>query len=312
MSAFVAPIAPPTPALGRFSFLCPIDEGSGSAAYGPVYRRGGADGWLIDCWSCRAAGVRPGDYLRALAAEVGAPGGSVLLDDPLRYLGHLITSSGGRERKPGPLPSDADLLRWERRLHREPAVKVWLGEARGLEPATIRAARLGYDGEALTIPIYDPDGAIVNLKRRYWPEPWFRKSDGSDVWKQSIAGRGAQLYPDVPSKGRLILCAGEADALLGRQWGLPCVSTTCGASLPRELVSKMQPEGRRVYVLYDIGEEALASITATQLRAAGARALPVSLGLPRKGDDLTDWFCTYKRSASELRALIRRAREGAH
>ncbi len=309
-----APLEPPTPALSRFAFRCPVYRhsgemcgGNGSANYGPVFRRGGLDDWLLDCWTCRAAGTGPGDYLRALAAEVGASDGSVLLDNPLHYLSHLITSSGGRERKPEELPSGANLRLWEVQLRRSRAWD-WLQKKRGLEPATIRRWRLGYDGVAVTIPIFDPDDALVNVKRRYFPKPWFQKSDGSEVWKRSLAGRGAQLYPDVPAKGPIILCAGETDALLGRQWGLPCVSTTCGASLPRELVSKMQPEGRRVYVLYDIGEEALASITATQLRAAGARALPVGLGLPRKGEDLTDFFVRYNRTGDELWALVRRER----
>ena len=299
-----APKAPPT----RFSFQCRCGA-AGTAVYGPVYRRGGADGWLVSCWRCTAAGVRPGDYLRALAKEVGASGGSVLLDDPLHHLGHLVTAVGTGERDPAPLPNEEQLRKWARQLFHEDAWG-WLRKARGLSPATIRKAHLGYDGRAVVIPIFGPDGALVNVKRRYWPDPWFTRPKGDAVWKQTLTGRGAQLYPNVPAKGRIILCAGETDALLARQHGLPAVTTTCGATLPDALVPELMPGGRDIDVVYDVGEEIAAEATAGKLRAVGANAVAVGLGLPARGQDLTDFFLS-GRTARDLRALARLARREA-
>src|SRR6266516_637474 len=44
-------------------------------------------GWWVSCWTCKSRGLELGDYLRALAAAVDAPGGGAVLGDPLRYLG---------------------------------------------------------------------------------------------------------------------------------------------------------------------------------------------------------------------------------
>jgi hypothetical protein len=66
--------------------------------------------------------------------------------------------------------------------------------------------------------------------------------------------------------------------------------------------------GRGVAVCFDVGEEATAEKRAKALVAAGARKVVVvrlaDAGLEH-GEDLTDWFARYDRSALELRDLIR-------
>jgi hypothetical protein len=258
-----------------------------------------AGGWLIGCWACQAAGLSGGEYIRALADAVGAPGGGAVLENPFRYLGEPVTASHER-RLPAELPSSAALAGWTARLPSSGPPLDYLLNERGLELDTIRLHQVGWDGEAFTLPVFDSAGDPVNVRRRFWPE---RKPKIT-----GLAGRPATFYPShaLAGPGPLLLVAGEFDALLSQQNDIPGVSTTCGARLPEPLIPELQPDGRRIAVAYDVGEEAAAERTVAQLRTAGAKAWVVRLGLPNEGDDLTDWFVKYGRSADKLLALIRR------
>lgn len=261
-----------------------------------VTRRPGG-GWWVGCWRCTARGLSGGDYMRALAAAVGAPGGGALLENPLKYLRPWLHRAPSR-RTPEQLPSKATVDGWHSRLMASDEPLDYLTE-RGLLTSTLVSYRLGWDGEAITIPVFDASGELVNVRRR-------RLERGAKPI--GLGGRGSQLYPDMPPGRGVVLAAGEFDALLARQHGLPAVTTTCGARLPDHLVPALA--GRRVAVVYDVGED-VAAASAEKLVAAGAEAWVVRLGLPREGDDLTDWFVTYGRSRRELVALIRRERTAA-
>ena len=103
-----------------------------------------------------------------------------------------------------------------------------------------------------------------------------------------------------------MLVAGICDVGLGWQEGLPVVAATSGSAFPAALVAAFS--GKRVAVAFDVGEEALAEIAAAKLVAAGAEAWVVSLPMPEKGDDLTDWFVKYGRTAGDLLRVAARAR----
>jgi hypothetical protein len=242
--------------------------------------------------------MEKGEYLRALAAAVGAPGGRALKQKPLRYLREWLDGSepDRRRRGPAPLPSHAYIDGWHSRLmaSKEP-LNYLLG--RGLAGRTIERYRLGYDGTDLILPVYT-GGELVNLRRR-------RPVDGARP--RGLRGRGAQLYPNVPHRGLLLMVAGEFDALVGRQHGVRTITTTCGARLPDYLVSLLA--GRSVAVAYDVGEEAAARQTVRKLRSAASDAWVVRLGplgLPDKGD-LNDHYLRGG-TTRDLLALVARER----
>ena len=109
----------------------------------------------------------------------------------------------------------------------------------------------------------------------------------------------------------LLVCEGEFDALLLRQHGFPAVTSTAGTSWSPEWNRHVR--GRQVAVVYDAGAFSLeiAERRAREFVAAGAcEAWAVELGL-EKGEDATDWFVNYGRSADDLRRLIRAARRSA-
>jgi hypothetical protein len=248
--------------------------------------------------------MEKGDYLRALAAAVGAPGGRALKQSPLRYLREWLDSfePDHQRRSPARLPSQGHIDGWHSRLMASKEPLNYL-RGRGLTGRTIERHRLGYDGTDLTFPVY-AWGELANLRRR-------RPVDGASP--RGLRGRGAQLYPNVPRRGVLFLVAGEFDALIGRQHRARTITTTCGARLPDYLVCPLA--GRSVAVAYDVGEESAAWQTVRKLRAAASDAWVVRLGLlglPDKGD-LNDYYL----QGGTTRALLalvfreRRARRAA-
>jgi hypothetical protein len=204
-----------------------------------------------------------------------------------------------RRAEPQPPPTEASVDGWCSGLLASPEGLRYLIQERGLTLETIQRYELGYDQDrhAITFPVRDEDGELVNVRRRFLAPDADPKVIG--------LARPAVLYPDVPPEGGLLLVAGEIDALMGRQNGLPTVTTTCGTALPDHLAQQLAR--RKVFAMYDVGEEAAAARTVAKLRALGSPATVVelgALGLPAKAD-LSDFYCQGGKTW-RLRALIRR------
>jgi hypothetical protein len=264
---------------------CPLCHSPGKLTVEP--RRSGPPWWWVNCWTagCRALGS--GEWAREVAALVGAPGGGALLADPLLYLGDYLETETRTDREPEQLPSFASIDGRASRLFTVPDAIDHLLTERGLTERTVRRARVGWDGSAFTFPIYNGQGELVNLIRRPWP-------DAPDGRKYvTLRGRnrhngGVELYPRPLPPGSWLLCEGLADALLGRQHGLPAVTSTHGVDT---FLDEWLPmvRGKRVACMYDVGAEPIMHKRVAQLCAAGAQAWPVELGkVLREGKDLSD------------------------
>lgn len=261
--------------------------------------------WFIACFS-RSCPDGP-EYLRALADVVGAKP-SQLLDNPLPWLASL-TDGGHPSRKPAPLPSLAQIRYWTQVLLADRRALRYVTQQRGLTKKAIREYRLGFDGQAIVIPVFDGRQRVVNIRRRFLSP----QADGPKI--TGLRGRTAQLYPNVKRGHALLLCEGEFDALLARQHGLPAVTSTAGTSWSSSW--NRHVARRRVAVLYDAGAHSyqLACHRATALAKAGAAdawAVDLRQGGLDGGEDLTDWFVTYHFSAEKLIRLIRSARREAN
>jgi hypothetical protein len=240
----------------------------------------------VNCWTagCRA---QCGGWLREVAKVVGASGGDALLSDPLLYLSDYLETETRTDREPEQLPSLASIDGRASRLLTVPDAIDYLLTERGLTEDTITEHRIGWDGSAFTFPICDAQGELVNLVRRPWPDT----PDGRKY--VTLRGRnrhngGVELYPRPLPRGAILLCEGLLDALLGRQHGLPAVTSTHGVDT---FLDEWLPlvRGRRVAVMYDVGAEPIMHKRADQLCAAGAEAWPVELGqVLREGKDLSD------------------------
>lgn len=278
-----------------FDFACPLCDGVKGRAN--ISTRSGE--WVISCWSCSQ-----GSYLFDLAEALRVPGGGYTLkEDPRKYLAPYIRRRVKRAVEPDPLPSSDDIRAWCRMRRNDPDVMRYLLAERGLNKRVVERARLGYDGRAVTIPIFDVRAReLVNLRRRYWPNP--PVSGGK---YRGLAGRTATVYPWL-SPGSLILVAGEFDALVLLSNGLPGISVTTGAATRWRQEWDWIAKGRRMVVIYDADprEQEQAISRAAELRRAGADAWPVRLtkaGLSN-GEDVTDFFTKHGRSANDLLRLI--------
>jgi hypothetical protein len=304
----------------RIPFACPVC-GGGNA---DVRRKpaGSRPKWNVGCWRCAAHGIEGGEYLRRLAVAVDCPqGGAGLLEDPLRWLASLLHGAMGSSRPacPDPLPSFGHIAGWRAALDTAERAHRYLRVKRGLTANTVARAMIGYapggafgrwgGHAAFTLPVFEA-GQIVNLRKRFWPTmPLDRR--GRNQRYVGLAGRGTQLYPEPPRGRQVVLAEGEFDTLLTRQHGIEAVTTTGGAGTWKEAWSHLF-RGRSVAVIYDAGAASmtLAERRAEVLREAGASAWAVDLaqvGL-KAGEDLTDWFVTYRRSAGALRKLVARSR----
>jgi hypothetical protein len=279
------------------------------------------DRYLLGCWSCEADGLGGGDWLRAVAEAVGAPGGGALLDDPERWLAPYFNSTT-RRGKPAELPSLAKIDGWHKALLSNAAAFSYLRHDRRLSLRAINECQLGYaehgvagayhDWPAFTLPVFAAPGEPINLRKRLWPEAP-RDAGGKPVKYVGLSGRGSSLYPNLPPacpglRGLdALLVAGEFDALVARQQRLPAVSTTCGARLPEALVKPLAAAYRRIAVLFDVGEEQAAARVVEALRAAGTTAWTVDLPFTVKGADLSDFFAVGA-TRDELLDLIKQAR----
>lgn len=116
---------------------------------------------------------------------------------------------------------------WHSALMSNPGGLQWLRERRGLNDKTLAQYQIGMeDGHHYTIPIYDENGDLVNI-RFYDPTPGSRRK----IWSETGYGSPPRLYPisvvnaDPKSIGIL---AGEWDTLLALQYGFVVVTRTAG------------------------------------------------------------------------------------
>jgi len=281
---------------------CPVCGKDGKL---DIRRKPSGRGWWVQCWVCDEGSA----YLADLAAAVGCRPYQ-LIDDPLTHLGHLLErpTSGSAARQES--VTGAHIDGWCSRLTTTEHALAWL-HRRGLTDETIRRYLLGYDGDAhaITIPVYDEAGELVNLRRRFL-------APDADPKIVGLVGRGrSHLYPLSTldsDPAALVLCEGEPDCWLLNQHGIPALTSTAGTTWKPEWDAHVV--GRRVGVLYDAGALSYerAERRALALVAAGAgEAWPVDLTLAgfAKGEDVTDWFVTYGWDATALKAFLNASRK---
>jgi len=277
---------------------CPVCNTDNLCVTRKPHRDSGIWQNFYHCWGCSGG-------LNKVSEASGIPRSRLIGEWPLPpELGPAVRSgrSTGRRGAAAP-PSQAQVDGHHSALLASPEALAYLNETRGLTLETIEQFQLGYDvdSNAIVIPVWDENGELDNLRRR------FLARDA----KPKILGkaRPSQMYPDVPATGGLLLVAGEFDALIGRQMGLPTVTTTCGTTLPAHLAPRLA--GRIVFTMYDVGESRAAKRTTETLCALGSQAVVVHLallGLPNKGD-LNDFY-RLGGTAEEIKALCRRVERG--
>lgn len=183
------------------------------------------------------------------------------------------------------LPSEAQLQQWGTRLLSNRDMMAELLARRGLTRATLKRFTLGWDGERIIIPVRDPLGTLVNVRR-------YRMGAKANKMVNWPGYGDATLYGlDALKQQRVFLMEGEMDKLLARQLRLPSLSATAGAGtwMPEWNVHFV---GKDVYIVYDVDDqgEAGARKVGNQLRGVAEAVYLVRLPLQVKGSDFTDYI----------------------
>jgi hypothetical protein len=278
----------------RYDFWCDGCDHEADATY--LNRR-----WRIGSYSARCPGGS--ECLALLAKQFGCKPNR-LLTDPRPYLPD--DGASRRSDRVDPLPTEAQVSGWAEGLQIRPAQLDWWIDERGWDEDMLARYRIGWDTEAqaYTIPLYDHRGRLVNLIRR---------RPGGKAY--GLAGRGkknggVRLYPRPPLRRWewVLLCGGLLDAPLAVRHGLPAVTGSHGVGVWMQSWDRYFCD-RVVVICFDVGEAAATGRRAVHLRGVGAKRVIVAdlaaAGLG-DGEDLTDWFVKYDRSAKDLLGLIRR------
>lgn len=195
-------------------------------------------------------------------------------------------------------------------LVKNPKWMGYLQGKRGLTLDTLRAFSIGCDETRLTIPIFDRDRSVRNI-RRYYPGKTPKilthpQGDGTPC-----------LFPlsvldSLQTEDELILCEGEWDCMLLDQHGFNAITHTGGVHVWEDSWTTLLTP-YKIVIMFDVNDsdnigQEMAQLRANEFRAAGATVTVVELPLTNKGGDVTDWFVS-GRTSQELRQVIDRTNE---
>lgn len=183
------------------------------------------------------------------------------------------------------LPDETQLGVWRDALQRNQVMLKELLEKRGLRKSTLARYSIGWDGERIIIPVRDPLGQLVNVRRYGMGLKANKMLNWPGYGDATLWGMDALKMP------RVFLHEGEMDALLQRQYGFPSLSPTAGAGtwLAEWNVHFV---GKQVYITYDVDPqgETGARKVANQLRNVAEAVYLVKLPLAVAGSDQTDYY----------------------
>jgi len=154
---------------------------------------------------------------------------------------------------------------------------------RGWSRDTLIKLMIGYHRSRYTIPIYDANNRLVNV-RQYKPGDAQKMINISGHGKNRIWG-----FDTLRDSDTILLCAGEPDRILALQEGFPAVTWTGGE---KSFQPEWAPlfEGKTVYIALDAdeaGREGTEKII-SMLMSTAAEIWVVTIPELEKGYDVTD------------------------
>ena len=188
-----------------------------------------------------------------------------------------------------------------------------LKERRGLTDETIRKFQLGWDGERITIPIYDEYNTLVNFRRYKW-------NSTDDKWKVlNYVDEYDNAYGEVRIFGLdrvvdnsidyVVWAEGEMDRIINEQYGFPTACATSGAGTFRPEWTKYFRNKKRVYIAQDndeAGRLASQRLCEKLYRVVDVYVIQWPENFPVKGD-ITDFYTKCNLGAEDFKNLLENA-----
>ena len=190
-----------------------------------------------------------------------------------------------------------------------PKYVEYLIKTRGLEEATLKKFRIGITAGNLSIPIFDKDDNLTNIRYRVSP---FIEHEGYRYWTEK--GCRSILFNEkvlTESPKEVYLTEGEFDAMHLWQRGLKFVcSTTLGAGYFAPEWVDMFRDVKRIYLCYDndrAGREGMLKV-AKKLGMDRCRIVELPKVEGRKKTDLTEYFVEDGKTLDDFKKLVVKAK----
>lgn len=222
---------------------------------------------------------------------------------------------GTEDNRPGIDPSlPAKYHKALKELNKENIIHSIMSSKRGLTKATLERFMIGWDGERVTIPVYDEFNELVNIRRYQWNsfEDSYKMINYKDEFENSYGE--TRLYgiehlydKDVTT---VIICEGEFDRIMLEQNGYKAITSTSGANsveaIKNEWVNLIRQK-KNVILCYDndkAGNDAI-DMWISILHGADIKLQKVKWPdkYPEKGD-VTDFFTEFKGTPDLFNKLI--------
>jgi len=184
---------------------------------------------------------------------------------------------------------------------------------RGLSDDTLRHFQIGWDGDRLTLPVWDEFNTLVNFRRYKW------NSDDDQYKVLNYTDENQNAYGEVrifnidrvvnDALDWLIWSEGEMDALCAEEHGFPAACPTSGAGTWKPEWTKLFRGKKRVYLAQDndqAGKDATTKLCEKLYRVVDVYIVQWPEGFPTKGD-ITDFFTKCNQTTEDFKQLLESA-----
>lgn len=273
-------------------------------------------------WNCVAGKGNHGGSIRKLVLDMKRETGWDIRSAAMKHRNSDPAFAAKRDkgltaanRKAAPLPTEERVEEWNASLLSTTALLSDLMNERGFTRKTIIDAKIGYYDRRYTIPVYDDDGELVNIRR------YFLKAPRNQDKMLNIAGHGeARIYglEDLKDHDIIVVTEGETDRLLLKQEmehageDIGVVTHTAGAGTFRPQWGRLFA-GKTVYVCYDNDEGGRKGMekAANIIKPYAAAVYKIKIPVERKGADITDFLHLEGHSVADFLGLMEEAQSSA-
>lgn len=192
------------------------------------------------------------------------------------------------------------VAQWHKALMESNApIREYLRKQRGISDETLKKYHIGFDGDRVTLPIYNEFNELVNIRRYKWNSYEgatkminYEDEQGNTYGEVRLYGV-ENLIAEEPES--VVLCEGEWDRLIAEQNEIPAVTSTGGAGNFNQEFFDFFRKKKYVYICYD-NDEAGRLATSYFLENAPSGPIYYVVSWPKDmpaKSDITDAFVTY-------------------